>query len=1156
MRSVLPIGAGIVGTFGWAIYPILVLLAFVALAKFLGFSYKRSIKALGLMGLFVFSLLFVIHCIRTFSALDAVTGAARLKDYLLLSYSTITVLGLVGSVVCGIISLLLGAFGTIVVFVILATLAIGLFVDFELYGKYEEKHIRKLKTQKLRQKVSTSTDDAANGSPRYSFSEQSGVSYDDADVVAETSTEIDETKTQTTYKESEIAGEVQASPTDYQTKETFTQTYGETYQPIQGNNLVGSGFETQYQDANIDSKISSINFYGVNGSNEKYSFSNNENVDQSSSNFYSNPFGRDAYSETPAFSNDIYQEDYPNVFSSSMDETRRQFMEDTFGGAKSRNQQNNENTNFETNTNSNYFSDTNSNETFDLGQGLAQNVSSSTSDEFNLNQTSFESSEQSKPNNINLNVSNETFADNGWSNNDDPFNLDDEDLELEKFSTNSDFNINSTQDDFGVSGIKNSDGGLEILSADETTNSNQNSQDGFNNITSSFPGMIGNSIDDISGVSKVAGFGFQGYDDSSKLNIVDLGAKTADTHASDILDASEDEEPLVFGSFNSTESSSDGLNANERRDYSFLTKKDDEITSEIEDDINNNFASKSNPQYSVSSEQDKGIKTAFNPEKVAEESNNGTILGFGSKDMGSQKFGLKTTISSKPEFKKPSGFNLGMTGIRYNPPPLSLLKPTPPDTGDYSAEQERKSAGLEEALRAFNIPAKVVNIIRGPKITRYELSVPLGVPVKKIPMYELDIKRALAAKTINIQAPIAGSSYVGIELENDTFTTVSQRELLESEAYQNFKDPLPIAVGKDISGEIVVKSLAKMVHLLIAGSTGSGKSVFIHSIVMSLIYRHSPEELRLIMIDPKKVEFNRYNGLPHLLTPEIVMGTDKAVNALKWCVKEMERRYDLLSKSGYNNIEPYNRSELVKAGQFERFPYIVIIVDEIAELMMVNKKEVEAYIQRITQLARACGMHMILATQRPSVDIISGVIKNNVPSRIAFSLSSGIDSKTILNTVGAEKLLGQGDMLFSPNGTSSMPRLQAAYCTDDEIKAVIEYDKQNNAANYDDAVSCSINAEPVANADANGQINDAPPPKELDQYFKIAVKYVMQNGSASTSYLQRRLSIGYSRAAKIMDQMEDRNYIAPANGQKFRKVLITPDQFKEDFGEDFDSADI
>ena len=294
----------------------------------------------------------------------------------------------------------------------------------------------------------------------------------------------------------------------------------------------------------------------------------------------------------------------------------------------------------------------------------------------------------------------------------------------------------------------------------------------------------------------------------------------------------------------------------------------------------------------------------------------------------------KIVVPQKPMDRNPygTGVNVGMPGLRYNPPPLSLLSQPKPDTGDYSAEQQRKSETLETVLKSFNIPVKVANIVRGPKITRYELSVPYGVSVDKIPRHENDIARALCAKTVTIKAPIPGSQYVGIELENDTFTSVCLRELLESKEFQNCKDPLPVAIGKDISGEIVVKSLAKMVHLLVAGSTGSGKSVFVHGLILSLLFKYSPDDLRFMIIDPKRVEFNIYNGLPHLLTPEVVLGPEKALNALKWCVKEMDRRYELMSKAGYNNIEPYNKSNVVKAGQFEKMPYIVIVIDEFAEL--------------------------------------------------------------------------------------------------------------------------------------------------------------------------------------------------------------------------------
>lgn len=557
------------------------------------------------------------------------------------------------------------------------------------------------------------------------------------------------------------------------------------------------------------------------------------------------------------------------------------------------------------------------------------------------------------------------------------------------------------------------------------------------------------------------------------------------------------------------------------------------------------------PQRPISSEIfNRPFEKPFEPTPVVDEN-----------DIKKRNSGILSNLSTQTQKETKtvvqSGNQIAMAPVRYNPPPLSLLQKPVKDTGNYTEEQTRKTRQLEEVLDAFGVHAKVVNIVRGPKITRYELSVPLGTSVKKIPTYEADIQRALAAKTVNIQAPIPGSSYVGIELENDTFTSVFERELLESPEFQNAKGPLPIAVGKDISGSIIVKSLEKMVHCLVAGSTGSGKSVFIHNIVLSLIYRYSPEELRLVMIDPKKVEFGFYNGLPHLVTPEVVLGTDKAVNALKWCVKEMERRFSIMGRAGYQKIDEYNKSELVKSGQLEKFPYIVIIVDELAEIMALYKKDAELAIQRITQLARACGMHMVIAVQRPSVDIITGVIKNNVPARFAFRLQSYVDSKTMLGTNGAEKLLGQGDMLMSLTDSSAMPRLQAAYATNDEIRSVVDFIKRNNASAFNEEAEKAINAEPQSSDDSAGvefSFADAPQSKgKVDEYFKVAVKSVMMSGSASVSYLQRRLSIGYSRAARIVDQMEEKGYIAPPTGAKTRKVLITPEQFREDFGEEYNS---
>ncbi len=602
-----------------------------------------------------------------------------------------------------------------------------------------------------------------------------------------------------------------------------------------------------------------------------------------------------------------------------------------------------------------------------------------------------------------------------------------------------------------------------------------------------------------------------------------------------------------------------------------LSQKEDEIESlsPDEDDVfeNNNssfeFESKQIEKNPFDNMSSLGTNPFENIQPEANRVDNNFESSFGTeRDIEKRNGGILSNapVQQKKEQPKPiipSGNPIAMPGVRYNPPPLSLLQRPVIDTGNYSEEQSRKSKQLEDVLASFNVPAKVVNIVRGPKITRYELSVPLGISVKKIPSYELDIQSALSAKSVNIRAPIPGSSYVGIELENDTFTNVYERELLESPEFQNAKGPLPIVIGKDISGEIIVKSLAKMVHGLVAGSTGSGKSVFIHNIVLSLIYKYSPDDVRLVMIDPKQVEFGMYDGLPHLVAPKVVLGTQKAVSALKWCVQEMDRRFEIMGRANYKNIEDYNKSELVKSGQFEHFPYIVIIVDELAEIMGQYKKEAEPAIQRITQLARACGMHLIVAVQRPSVDIITGVIKNNISSRFAFRLQDSFASKTMLGTVGAEKLLGYGDMLLQLTDTSSMPRLQAGFAKDEEIKAVVDFVKRNNPAVFYPEAEKAFSDEAQVSDDSMGSdfvFADAPQSKgKVDEYFKVAVKSVMMSGSASVSYLQRRLSIGYSRAARIVDQMEEKGYIAPPTGAKTRKVLISPEQFREDFGEDYNS---
>ena len=394
---------------------------------------------------------------------------------------------------------------------------------------------------------------------------------------------------------------------------------------------------------------------------------------------------------------------------------------------------------------------------------------------------------------------------------------------------------------------------------------------------------------------------------------------------------------------------------------------------------------------------------------------------------------------------------------QYNAPPTNILNVTKEEKVDYSAEYREKTAIIETTLANFKIPAKVNNVVRGPKVTRYELAMPQGIPVSRVLTYEKDLSMGLASRSgVRIEAPIPGKNAFGIEVENAKPSMVGFRELVESNEFKTFKHPLPVAIGKNISGEIIVKSLGRMVHCLVAGSTGSGKSVFLHSLIVSLMYRHSPEELRFIMIDPKRVEFSRYNRMPHLMLPEVVTECSKAVNSLTWAVKEMERRYELLRVNECQKLEQFNECAAVKEGREKKLPYLVIVVDELAELMSVAAKEAESKIQRITQLGRAAGIHMVIATQRPSVDVVTGVIKNNLPTRIAFALASAIDSQTIINQGGAEKLLGQGDMLLSAQDSNAIVRLQAAFVSDEEIKKVLNYIKANNVSVYDEEIQKSI----------------------------------------------------------------------------------------------------
>jgi S-DNA-T family DNA segregation ATPase FtsK/SpoIIIE len=420
----------------------------------------------------------------------------------------------------------------------------------------------------------------------------------------------------------------------------------------------------------------------------------------------------------------------------------------------------------------------------------------------------------------------------------------------------------------------------------------------------------------------------------------------------------------------------------------------------------------------------------------------------------------------------------------------------------------------------------------GPTVTQYTFRPAEGVKLSRITTLNNDLSLALAAHPIRIEAPIPGQSLVGVEVPNKAKAIVGLREILEDSAFKARKNNLYIALGKDVSGAAWLYDLTKMPHLLVAGATNSGKSVCLNAIIVSLLYQNNPEDLRFVMVDPKRVELPTYNGIPHLLTP-VITDVNKTINALKWCLNEMDRRYDVLNKSGKKNIQSYN------AVSKDKLPYIVFIIDELADFMMTAGKDMEAAIIRLAQMSRAIGIHLILATQRPSVDVITGLIKANIPSRIAFSVASLVDSKTILDSSGAEKLLGQGDMLFSTAEFSKPKRIQGAYLSDSEINDVVNYIKEKSGpAEYLEGVTDRQKVGGNAGIGLDGTHGDE------DELFQEAQEIIVRAGKASTSMLQRRLSIGYGRAAKILDMLEEAGIIGPSNGSKPREVMISREQYE------------
>ena len=504
--------------------------------------------------------------------------------------------------------------------------------------------------------------------------------------------------------------------------------------------------------------------------------------------------------------------------------------------------------------------------------------------------------------------------------------------------------------------------------------------------------------------------------------------------------------------------------------------------------------------------------------------------GFNS-EKAKEKESIDKEISNNIASK---GSSVGASYVAPNADLLNLNNNNELDKDDKKALLAN-AAKLEETLMSFGVEAKILQVTKGPSVTRFELQPKAGIKVSKIVNLADDIALGLAAKGVRIEAPIPGKSAIGIEVPNKEQTPVFFREIVESKEFLDNKFKVACALGKDITGKAVVTDLSKMPHVLIAGATGSGKSVCINTLIVSILYKYSPDEVKLLMVDPKVVELNVYNGIPHLLIP-VVTDPKKAAAALNWAVNEMTRRYKLFADNGVRNIESYNA--LYNKGEVpEKLPYIVIIVDELADLMMACPHDVEDYICRLAQMARAAGMHLVIATQRPSVDVITGVIKANIPSRISFAVSSQIDSRTILDSAGAEKLLGRGDMLFYPVGESKPQRVQGAFISEEEVEHVVSFIKESQRdAQYEEDILEHINSATIA-SEGNGD-------GDRDELLDEAIEIVVESGQASASYLQRRLRIGFNRAARIIEDLEECGVISRRDGSKPRQVLLSKDELE------------
>ncbi len=484
---------------------------------------------------------------------------------------------------------------------------------------------------------------------------------------------------------------------------------------------------------------------------------------------------------------------------------------------------------------------------------------------------------------------------------------------------------------------------------------------------------------------------------------------------------------------------------------------------------------------------------------------------------------------------------------KYNKPPIDLLKSYESSSSNITEVETDKAKRLEQTLESFNVPAKVISIVKGPAITRYELQMQPGVSVKKVVNHVDDISMSIEAPgEIRTEIPIPGKNAFGVEVPNESIAMVGLREVLESYNFQGNKSPVTFALGKDIIGECRVARVDKMPHLLVAGSTGSGKSVCLNSLLISLIYKASPQDLKILLVDPKQVEFSLYNGLPHLLIPNAITDNEKAVMAVDWLVGEMERRFTLFAQARVKDLEEYNNTEEVISELNPKLPSILVILDEFGDLILNNKKDLEEKIIKLTQKARAAGIHLVLATQRPSVDTIPGRIKNNLNTRIAFAVTSFADSKTILDQGGAENLLGKGDMLYSSPSSSTLDRIQGAFVSSKEIAAVVEYVKENNECEFDKEIEDAMFNKQQGGFNVEGPIAH----QQFDPLLKEACRIAIKSGNISVSKLQRHFGIGFPRAGKIVDQMEQAAFIGPQDSKKMRPIYITQQEFEERFGED------